>query len=427
MTPFLDACFALLVATIVNVLIVHRIRVTLAGGDGQFLARVFWATIALRYAGAVFLNVYAGESSFADTFWGDSSTYDYGGYLLSLYWSGQTFVPPPNASVNVSGFGFHYFVGLVYVIFGRNHLLVQFLNGTIGAVSVLLIYAVAKQLFDSAVARWAALFMAYFPQMIFWSCALYKDPAVLLCIGLSMYAVLRLRERNQLRYVALYVGSCLALMSLRFYIFYMVVFATVGTFLFTQRRGVFSGLATQIALAGGLIVAMGLVVRSETLERQTSYFDLDRLQTTRSDQARWGQSAFAEDIDVSTPEGVLTVLPIGLMYLLFAPFPWAITGLRQLLTLPETLVWYALMPALFRGLRHALRERFRACLPILVFATTLTLAYAVFQGNVGTAYRQRTQITMFFFIFMGVGIVEKRRRKELRAVREFGPRPAWQR
>ena len=32
---------------------------------------------------------------------------------------------------------------------------------------------------------------------------------------------------------------------------------------------------------------------------------------------------------------------------------------------------------------------------------TLTLAYALMQGNVGTAYRQRTQVTMFFFVFMG--------------------------
>jgi hypothetical protein len=46
------------------------------------------------------------------------------------------------------------------------------------------------------------------------------------------------------------------------------------------------------------------------------------------------------------------------------------------------------------------------------------------QGNVGTAYRQRTQITMFFFIFMGVGIVEGRRRREARDAVQV---PEWQR
>jgi hypothetical protein len=61
----------------------------------------------------------------------------------------------------------------------------------------------------------------------------------------------------------------------------------------------------------------------------------------------------------------------------------------------------------------------REVLPILVFATSLTCAYAVMQGNVGTAYRQRTQISMFFFIFMGVGLVQKRRARDAAADAEL--------
>ena len=58
-------------------------------------------------------------------------------------------------------------------------------------------------------------------------------------------------------------------------------------------------------------------------------------------------------------------------------------------------------------------------------AVSLTLAYALMQGNIGTAYRQRTQITMFFFIFMGVGIVERRRQRALGMA--GAPAPAQQR
>ena len=128
----------------------------------------------------------------------------------------------------------------------------------------------------------------------------------------------------------------------------------------------------------------------------------------------WGSSGFGQEYDVSTPAGALATLPVGLVYLLFAPFPWAISGLRQALVVPETLVWYALMPAFVRGLAFGIRRQFRAILPILVFAVSLTLAYALMQGNMGTAYRQRTQVTMFFFIFMAVGLVEKRRQRLVR-------------
>jgi hypothetical protein len=42
----------------------------------------------------------------------------------------------------------------------------------------------------------------------------------------------------------------------------------------------------------------------------------------------------------------------------------------------------------------------------------LTLAYSIFQGNVGTAYRQRSQILVFYFIFVAVGAVLFKERRE---------------
>jgi 4-amino-4-deoxy-L-arabinose transferase-like glycosyltransferase len=252
---------------------------------------------------------------------------------------------------------------------------------------------------------------------------MYKDPAIMLCIALCMYAMLKLRHRMQAGYLALFVAASICLMTLRFYVFYFVVFAALGTFLISQRRGFVQGIFGQIALLAVFVAAFSFVVQRETLDQHASYFDLSRVQITRSDQAHTARSGVEAERDVSTTSGALSTLPVGFVYLMFAPFPWAISGLRQALTLPETLVWYSLMPAFIRGLRHSIRLRFRECLPILVFAVSLTGAYAVFQGNVGTAYRQRTQITMFFFIFMGVGIVEKRRQRENRVP---GMQRAWQ-
>jgi hypothetical protein len=222
--------------------------------------------------------------------------------------------------------------------------------------------------------------------------------------------------------IALYVLACLVLMTLRFYVFYIVAAATLGTFLFAQRRGFFGGLMAQVLLLGAFLGTLVLAVRAETLEQHTEYFDLDRVQLTRSDLAHAG-SGFAQGVDVSSPGGAILALPVGLVYLLFAPFPWAISGLRQALTLPETLVWYSLMPALARGLIHTVRWKLREALPILVFAGLLTGAYAIFQGNVGTAYRQRTQVSMFYFMFMGVGREERRKRRQAPPLAAWRPLP----
>ena len=52
--------------------------------------------------------------------------------------------------------------------------------------------------------------------------------------------------------------------------------------------------------------------------------------------------------------------------------------------------------------------------PILIFTVMLTFAYSVFQGNVGTAYRQRAQLLVFYFIFVAVGFVLIKEKREER-------------
>lgn len=417
---------ALTVAAIVNLVVVAQVRRRLPGPDGQWLARIYLISVGLRYLIAAFLNVYVASLPFAQGYWGDSSTYDSGGRALALYWSGATLVHP-GLSFQASGYGFFYFVGALYFLFGQNQLLVQFMNGTVGGLGALLVFAIAREIFGIEVARKAMKMMSFFPQVIFWSAGMYKDPAIILCIGVCMYSVIRLARRFAPGHVLLFVLSGLALVTLRFYVFYIIALATLGTFVIAQRRNVAANLLSQVALVGVFLAAFAYSVGSERIAQQQSYLTFERLQITRADQARWGQSAFASEVDVSTPAGALAALPVGLAFLLFAPFPWSAGSLRQMLTIPEMLVWYSLMPALWRGLRHAVRHRFRETLPILAFTAMLTVAYAVFQGNVGTAYRQRTQITMFFFVFMGVGLAERERLRaqaqEARAQRAAAARP----
>jgi len=126
---------------------------------------------------------------------------------------------------------------------------------------------------------------------------------------------------------------------------------------------------------------------------------------------------------VSTTSGAIAAIPIGFIYLLFAPFPWQLASLRQIVTLPEMLIWWSVFPMLVLGLWFSVKFRLRRISPILIFTTMLTLAYSVFQGNVGTAYRQRAQILVFYFMFVAVGIVlmkEKRedRKRQQAAARE---------
>jgi 4-amino-4-deoxy-L-arabinose transferase-like glycosyltransferase len=315
--------------------------------------------------------------------------------------------------------GFIYFVAAVYFVFGRNTLLVQFLNATLGGLTSIVILELGLLIYDRRTAFRAMLLTAFFPQVIFWSAALYKDAAVMLCIATNILALLRLKSRVTVRDLLLYAATAGALVWLRFYIFAAVAVATLSGFVVRQGRRPLLALASQFVAVASLLVLLLLTPTGKELLTTTQFFNLQQLQLSRFDLALSARSGFAAEADVSTVHGVLSVLPSGVANLLLAPFPWKVIGLRQALALPDVLVWYALLPSLVYGLVSAVRFRLGQTMPILVFTTTLTLAYGAFLGNAGTAYRQRTQVMIFYFLFIADGL-ERRRAKRLRREEDAG-------
>ena len=164
-----------------------------------------------------------------------------------------------------------------------------------------------------------------------------------------------------------------------------------------------------------LVAGIGLtylgVVRTATSDVE-KFGSLESVQRSRNDLAKSGESGFGADLDVSTTEGAISIIPIGFVYLMFAPFPWQVTNLRQAIALPETVLWWAMFPLMITGIIYTIKHRLREAFPILLFSIMLTLAYSIFQGNVGTAYRQRTQIQVFLFMFIAVGWVLRKEGKE---------------
>jgi hypothetical protein len=398
-----DVLVALLVATIVNLFILLAFRKRYDDELFRFVALIYACTLTLRYVLAFYLWLHHTEPGFSLSFWGDSQTYDGFGAVLADGWSNGGAAESWKATIEGRvNRGFIYFVAVVYYFFGRNVLLVQFLNGIIGALTPVVILEIGLLLYDRSVARIAMLLTSFFPQMIFWSSALYKDPAVMLAIALSILAVYRLRERFSLTWVVIYLGAAAALVWLRFYIFYAVAVATAVGIFVQHRRGVLVGVASQFVLVTAVILLLLYTPVGREILLQSRFLDVQVLEYSRLDLSRAG-SGFGADADVSSFGGILSFLPVGIAYLLFAPFPWSVSGLRQALALPDVLLWYALVPALIRGIGNGFR-RLRQTMPIFVFTTALTVAYGAFLGNVGTAYRQRTQIMMFYFLFVADGL-----------------------
>jgi 4-amino-4-deoxy-L-arabinose transferase-like glycosyltransferase len=325
-----------------------------------------------------------------------------------------------------------YLVAFIYEIVGRNMLAVAFLNAILGAATAPIIFLCAKEVFHNVrVARIAAIAVAFYPSLVLWSSQGLKDAAIVFSLSLAILAALKLGQRFSMLHLGLLVFALFCVLAFRFYVFYMIVAAIVGALAIGMRAVTAQSFARQFVI----VIMLGLaftylgVTRYANAQFET-FGNLQRLQRSRLDAAKSADSGFGQDVDVSTTSGALMSIPVGILYLLFAPFPWQLGSLRQMLTLPEMIVWWASFPLLVLGIWFSIRYRLRQMSPILIFTSMLTLSYSVFQGNVGTAYRQRAQLLVFYFIFVAVGGVllkekreEKRRRaaEELRDARRFKP------
>ena len=378
--------------------------------ERNFLLQIFWAGMAAR----MIMGILIFNFRLQEFFGGDAFTYDYFGQMLLDYWRS----PLRSISNPLTGreLGFSYLVAVVYYLIGRNPLAVQFFNATLGAATAVIIYLCAHHLFHNLrVARTSAFLVAFYPSMVLWSAQGLKDGPIVFTLALAMLMTLRLGERMSVTRVIILAGALLAMLSLRFYVFYMMVVAIGGAFIIGMRQLSAQSLGRQAAAL--LVLGMALtyfgVLRTASQQLDT-FANLERIQVSRQDLAQSAQSGFGRDVDVSTTAGALTAIPQGVLYLLFAPFPWQLLNLRQMITLPEMIVWWAAFPLLVLGGWFAIKYRLRPTLPVLSFTTMLTLAYSIFQGNVGTAYRQRSQLLIFYFIFVAVGYVILRERQEER-------------
>jgi len=386
--------------------------------DSDFLTQAFLVGLLIRLLFGLMVEIF----NMREFFGGDSLLYDFLGGILADTWRGNT----PNideywirkaTEIQGSGWGMNYLIGAIYYVVGKNIFAAQSFCAFIGAATIPMIYGCAYQFTGNRrVARISALLVALYPAFIVWSGQLLKDGLIVFLLVLSITMVLHLQKKLDYAAVFALIFALFGILSLRFYIFYMVVAATVGSFVvgFSNSPQAVVRRLVVIALLGIGLTYLGVLNNSQ--KDVSEYANLEQIQKTRGYLIDAGGASFGEDYDVSTTEGALVALPVGFLYLMLAPFPWQMTNFRQLTTLPDVLLWWASIPLLIAGLWYTIKNRLRNSIAILIFTMMITLTYSLFQGNVGMAYRQRTQIQVFLFIFIAVGwslIQEKRENMRL--------------
>jgi hypothetical protein len=320
---FPDGALSVLLLLAVSLPTVYLIRKY--SEEKEFLTNVFLIALLLRIGLGIVIHIFDLRVLFGP----DARFYDLIGKRFMEMWLG---LPVPNDSLTYrtlnpgsSGWGMQYIVASIYSIFGPSILVAQTFCGVIGALTAPMVYFCAERVFrNKRVSKTSALFIALFPAFVIWSSQLLKDGLIIFLLVFIMTMVLELQKRFSYLAVAGIVFALIGIFSLRFYIFYMVAISVVGSFVVGLNASIQSIVRNII-----IIVVLGLaltylgVIRTASLDFE-KYGSLERIQISRLDLAASAESGFGSEMDVSTTEGALFALPIGLVYLMFAPFPWQV-------------------------------------------------------------------------------------------------------
>lgn len=378
-------------------LLIQLALVGLSPAERRRLQLIVIAAFILRLGLATVLELFPALRLFHD----DATGYEANAIALSRSWRG---IGPPLMlyQEGMLNYGYLYVGATLCYLFGPYPLHLAAWNGLFGAINVVILYRLASHLFHPVVAIRAAIFLAFMPSMVVWNSVAIKDPLMVLLICSSLYVYMLLRRRWSFTLIATLTGLVAAIYFIRFYISYFVILSILATVVIGRAKEGQSRIRNLVVLvAFGVLVALTGISRnlSEGLELAT----LEQAAIYRAGMASTANSGFAHDLDVSSVSGAAMALPIGMAVVLFGPFPWQMRSLLPLLTLPEMLLWWWLLPSLFRGLRFAAARVFARASPVFVFCVSLSIVYSLTLGNVGAAARQRTQIFAFLFIFVALG------------------------
>lgn len=331
----------------------------------------------------------------------DAYTYDYLAVRITEHWTRD--FPFPDLPSGKEGF--YYLLAGLYWLFGYHAVAGLVVNACLSAALVPLVADTTRRLFGADAAARVPFIVVLLPSLILWPSQLIKEAPVLFLIAVAANAATRVTERLHPAPLMAVAGSMALLLTLRGHVALVLAGGLVAG-IAVGRREILGGVGAGLAAASILVVLLSFGLGYSGYDAAINT-NLEHAQIVRRDLALTA-SGFDAEVDISTSREALSYLPRGLVQFLMGPFPWQISGVRQLPVVPDMLIWWALLPSLWRGLRRGSTILGRRVLVLLLPAFTTACLLSLAVGNFGTLVRERMQLVVLLVPFIAYGLSLRR-------------------
>ena len=378
--------------------------------DNDFIANLFIVAFILRLIAALLL--FNGTVLCNGTgMMGDSWCYSENGYCILNMWLGgvrnveQIIENMSRSTVSGNLGSYDFWNAIVYYFTDKSPLSLIFINCLASSLTVIFIYYITKQFYNGKAAKISAILTAFWPSLFTWSIQNLKEPLSIFLITLLIWVMLQLKIKFRFYLLFLIILSSIALKELRmvsFFMFYVVILPlSLILFLWRKNKILFLFLIASIGLIIAIIINHYLMQFLPQNQSNFSFFEyIYKMRTYRA----YGSTAFLSNLDITNPLNLIFFIPIALLVAWLAPFPWQIGSMSQITAIPEMLLYYALLPAMFLGLGFIMRYKIKEGGIIVLYIFIMMLVLAFIEGNIGTLFRHRAMVLPFMFILVGIGL-----------------------
>jgi len=409
--------------------------------DSRFLITIFTIALTIRIICATLiflLSWYDGSEGF---FSGDESVYYKKAVNMAVArsaYSKNIFSNTPEligTSFAINPFSL--LASILIFAFGESLLLIKYLNSFVGALLPVIIFLLAKTIFDNKkIAKISAVLIAFLPSMIVWSSVGIKEPFIILMIASIFYYYIKIQKRFNFFYLVNILVSAVVLFYLQANVVVILMLIYGLWFMFTKSTkfikkeilvlililiGSYQFFTHQKTIRSGLYgIAMHQTLQYRAGNYRSARYELYPHKVFREYFFDFYQHLilpknvyYSDNINTDYIKNSITGIRWlsflisyckGLIFVLFSPFPWSVKSVSQLIVYPQIVFWWVVTPCIIYGMIWSIRFKRSQTILIILFIASIYSVLALTEGNIGSVFRHKDWVAPFCLMFAAIGI-----------------------
>jgi 4-amino-4-deoxy-L-arabinose transferase-like glycosyltransferase len=313
---------------------------------------------------------------------------------------------------------FSYLIAFVYATFSYAPLLIKFANAIFSALTALIIYQLAKDLFGKSVGKLSLLAVMFLPSLFIFSLTSMKDPLVIFLLAIFILLLTKYHRYNKMSF---FISA--GFIAIIIYLFRESLLPQLS---FVLSASLFFSIRVKLNKKILFLLIVTLVIFSSGFKYNLlRHFDIAKIANPHMGYVNTAGNNYKifpeayynyqKDIRQITPFELAISFAKGTFHYLFEPFPFRIKTKGEVFAILQTLLWIIIFPFVLLGILQTIRYRYQQAkyIPVISYLLIASAVMAIGEGNVGTVFRHRDTVMPFFIIFGVAGIINFFGRKEL--------------